>query len=1030
MIKNLPLLTSSLFFSSILFTNIFAQEHTAHKSCSVELCGGLVAEYKDKFTFVPPPKDFLEKKQNGIQTATITVNYTGFTPEAQTAFQYAVDIWASQLTSAVTIEVEAEFKVLGANVLGSAGGNYFVRDFTNAPVANTFYTAPLANKLAGSDIFAGSGNHDINANFNSNFANWYFGTDGNTPSGQFDFVSVVLHELCHGLGFAGTGTRDNGTTIGQLGLGSPLRFSIFDLFVENGSGTAITTLTNPSVALGNELVSDDLFVNGANAVLAHGGTNPKLFVPTGSFDSGSSYSHWNDATYPAGNPNSLMTHAIGTAEAIHSPGNITLGFFEDMGWTTVDFQPENQPTNFNVSGKTSTTISASFTASTDSPDGYIILRKQGSSTDETPIDATTYSVGNTIGDATVVAVGASNSFTDSGLTLNTNYFYDIFAFNGSGTSINYLENSPLEGNDTTSGSDEPTNQPTNLIFNSREDDSLTGSFTNAVDSPDNYLVLRKQGSSPTGTPTDGNTYSVGNTIGDGTVVAIGNSNSFTDTGLSASTEYFYDIFSFNGTGASSNFLTTSPLENSETTLAAEPVSQATNLNFAGVTTDSFVGTFTAGSGVISGYLVLRKENSSPTGTPTDGTTYTEGNTIGDATVVSVSSNLFFIQSSLTSNTNYFFDIFAFSGSGTEINYLTSSFLEGSQRTNAVIPNFNTNDSPVIATPTANNSGGTNFSGAGGDLGSIGTQGGSTAFTLQNVNSNSGGIPFVASYDLDCNGQNNVTVCFVVNSDWLTGFGGNPATDLRIAHENAFLPDNVITDLGDGNYEVCGTAPSCSPFFVQDANDTPLSIVLSSFRAVNYSNKIELIWETESEFENLGFEIFRSENIEKNFVKVDSYLSNPNLKSEGNNSNNTVYSWFDEKVEFGKTYFYFLRDVEISGKITDHKDQIVSGALTENESLELTYDYVLKPSFPNPFNPSTTIQVELPTKNEFHKVSLEIFNIKGELVKNLFSGTLFSGKHNFVWNGKNNNGSELSSGIYFLKFTTPLSIQTQKITFLK
>ncbi len=531
MTKNLPLLTSSLLFSSFLFTNIFAQEHSTHKSCSMELCGGLVAEYEDKFTFVPPPNDFLEKQQNGIQTATITVNYTGFTAEAQTAFQYAVDIWASQLTSAVTIEVEAEFKVLGANVLGSAGGNYLVRDFTNAPVANTFYTAPLANKLAGVDIFSGSGNHDINANFNSNFANWYFGTDGNTPSGQFDFVSVVLHELCHGLGFAGSGTRDNGTTIGQLGIGSPLRFSIYDLFVENGSNTAITTFTNPSIALGNELISDNLFVNGANAVLAHGGTNPKLYVPTGSFDSGSSYSHWNDATYPAGNANSLMTHAIGTAEAIHSPGNITLGFFKDMGWTTIDFQPTNQPTSFSVNSQTANSISATFTASTDSPDGYVVWRKQGSSTNEFPVDATAYTVGNTIGDATVVAVGYSNSFSDTGLTLNTNYFYDIFAFNGSGTSINYLEDSPLEGNGTTSGSEEPTNQPTNLIFTARDATSLSASFTNAVGTPDNYLILRKQTSSPTGIPVDGTTYSIGNTIGDGTVIAIGNSNSFTDTAL-------------------------------------------------------------------------------------------------------------------------------------------------------------------------------------------------------------------------------------------------------------------------------------------------------------------------------------------------------------------------------------------------------------------------------------------------------------------------------------------------------------------
>ncbi len=260
--------------------------------------------------------------------ATINVTYVGFGsfPSAEAAFQFAVDIWATQIASTVPIEVIATFESLAPNTLGSAGPNYIVRDFPGAPLSNTFYPAALANSLAGFDIFTDPGDHDINASFNSVFANWYFGTDGNTPSGQFDFVSVVLHELGHGLGFTGSASVNG--AVGSLG--DPDR--IYDLFVENGSGTSIQSFANPSAALGTQLQGDDLFMGGATVVAANGGSPAQLYAPN-PFEPGSSFSHWDEDVFPAGNPNSLMTPAIGMAEAIQDPGNLTRALFEDLGWT-------------------------------------------------------------------------------------------------------------------------------------------------------------------------------------------------------------------------------------------------------------------------------------------------------------------------------------------------------------------------------------------------------------------------------------------------------------------------------------------------------------------------------------------------------------------------------------------------------------------------------------------------------------------------------------------------------------------------
>jgi hypothetical protein len=263
-----------------------------------------------------------------IATATFIITYTGFSPQAQAAFQAAVNIWSTKISSSVPIRINATWKNLGSGILGSAGATFLFRDFSGAPRSNTYYPVALANKLAGFDIDPANG--DITANFNSTFPSWYYGTDGNTPLGSYDLMTVVMHEIGHGLGFSGSATVSSGS--GRWGnSGIP---SVYDHFIVNGSSQAIINtalFANPSVALGNQLTSDNLFFNGPYAIAA-AGERPKLYIPT-PWEQGSSYSHLDETYYPAGDPNSLMTPALGPGESILDPGPITLGIFRDIGWS-------------------------------------------------------------------------------------------------------------------------------------------------------------------------------------------------------------------------------------------------------------------------------------------------------------------------------------------------------------------------------------------------------------------------------------------------------------------------------------------------------------------------------------------------------------------------------------------------------------------------------------------------------------------------------------------------------------------------
>ena len=88
---------------------------------------------------------------------------------------------------------------------------------------------------------------------------------------------------------------------------------------------------------------------------------------------------------------------------------------------------------------------------------------------------------------------------------------------------------------------------------------------------------------------------------------------------------------------------------------------------------------------------------------------------------------------------------------------------------------------------------------------------------------------------------------------------------------------------------------------------------------------------------------------------------------------------------------------------------------------------LHSNYPNPFNPTTTISFSLPEET---KISLTVFNIKGQKVKTLYSGTVEEGKHTVTWNGEDENDKPVSSGIYFYKLKTCKQELTHKMLLLK
>jgi predicted outer membrane repeat protein len=100
---------------------------------------------------------------------------------------------------------------------------------------------------------------------------------------------------------------------------------------------------------------------------------------------------------------------------------------------------------------------------------------------------------------------------------------------------------------------------------------------------------------------------------------------------------------------------------------------------------------------------------------------------------------------------------------------------------------------------------------------------------------------------------------------------------------------------------------------------------------------------------------------------------------------------------------------------------------EDNLIVQTPEIFLHQNYPNPFNPSTTINYSL---KENANVSLNIYNIKGQKVKQLVSEQLSAGQHSVVWNGKDNNGKSVSSGIYFYKLKAGDFQKVKKMILMK
>lgn len=205
--------------------------------------------------------------------------------------------------------------------------------------------------------------------------------------------------------------------------------------------------------------------------------------------------------------------------------------------------------------------------------------------------------------------------------------------------------------------------------------------------------------------------------------------------------------------------------------------------------------------------------------------------------------------------------------------------------------------------------------------------------------------------------------------------------------------------------VCFETSTFSTWGIGGPNGS-LPVELVNFNASGTTGKVQLSWSTASEFQNLGFEIYRSDDKPGTWQQTADFSTNRALRGAGTASKVNRYAFEDAAVEAGKTYWYQLKDVSFTGQKKAHP------AISVRVEKVLPKEHLLSQNFPNPFNAVTHIRFAVGEGVPEQQVRLVIFDVTGRIVKNVVDQSYEPGWHTVKWDGKNKHGQPVASGMYF------------------
>jgi hypothetical protein len=236
---------------------------------------------------------------------------------------------------------------------------------------------------------------------------------------------------------------------------------------------------------------------------------------------------------------------------------------------------------------------------------------------------------------------------------------------------------------------------------------------------------------------------------------------------------------------------------------------------------------------------------------------------------------------------------------------------------------------------------------------------------------------------------------------------------------AFADGIIETTLSLGEYPAGGIGVLA---LGSSTGDNSLPVELGTLSANGGPGQVTLQWVTESEVDNLGFTIFRRHGNDA-YSEVASYRSDDDLRGLGTTAAGQIYTYVDNDPGLiaGDTYVYRLTSTDRNGQVHYHPEVEAVPEL-------IAYTFEVRQNYPNPFNPRTTIEITV--AELIDQATVEVYDILGRKIKTLFDGPVQQHRLRLLWEGDNEHGNRVGSGVYFYRYRSATHNVVRKMMLLR
>ncbi len=213
-------------------------------------------------------------------------------------------------------------------------------------------------------------------------------------------------------------------------------------------------------------------------------------------------------------------------------------------------------------------------------------------------------------------------------------------------------------------------------------------------------------------------------------------------------------------------------------------------------------------------------------------------------------------------------------------------------------------------------------------------------------------------------------------------------------------------------------------------DQTLPVELAIFTAVAGDKRVTLKWVTQSEVDNVGFDIMKATQKNSEYSKIGF------MEGRFTTNERTNYEFIDHLVSNGQTYWYKIIDIDVNGRRTEHGPVSATPQATPVEVTTINADlptrFELYNNYPNPFNPETTLRFDIPLlrREKLAPVTVKIYNTIGQKIRTLFDGEVEPGVHELTWDGTTDQGVPAPAGVYYAIMKSSQVQQTIKMVLAK